>query len=117
MAMFSKFTIIDALDDLLDRERQAILTGNIDGLARQAVEKTRLLEQLSGATTDTQRIERLRVKADRNQELLVAVAKGIKSVSRRLQAMKSAKSTLQTYDKGGHRVALEAKKPSHEKRA
>lgn len=117
MALFKIPSVVDALDDLLDRERQGILAGNLEQLARLAGEKTRLLERLAGSTSDIARIERLRVKADRNQELLAAVARGIRSVSRRLEAMKQPKATLRTYDKGGLSQDMTGKKPSIEKRA
>ncbi len=117
MALFNIPSVVDALDDLLDRERQAILSGNLDGLARLLGEKTRLMERLSGSSTDTTRIERLRVKADRNQELLEAVARGIKSVSKRLKTLNEPAGALRTYDKGGASHEMGAKKPSIEKRA
>ncbi|MCP5037093.1 MAG: flagellar biosynthesis protein FlgN [Rhodobacteraceae bacterium] len=117
MVLFNIPSVVDALDDLLDRERQAILTGNLDALSRQLVEKTRLLERLAGSTDDAARIERLRVKTDRNQELLGAVARGIKSVSQRLEAMKNPDTTLRTYDEGGAHQNLRTRKSSMEKRA
>ena len=117
MALFNIPSVVDALDDLLDRERQAILSGNLDGLARLLGEKTRLMERLSGSTTDITRIERLRVKADRNQELLQAVARGIKSVSRRIEAMRKPADALRTYDKGGTSHEMGVKKSNVEKRA
>lgn len=117
MALFNIPAVVDALDDLLDRERQAILSGNLEMLSRQFGEKKRLLERLAGSTSDITRIERLRTKADRNQELLVAVARGIKSVSLRLEAMKMPKTILRTYDKGGISQELSATKPSIEKHA
>lgn len=117
MALFNIPPVVDALDDLLDRERQAILAGDLDMLARQAGEKARLLERLAGSTADSTRIERLRIKADRNQELLVAVARGIKSVSRRLKEMKAPKANFRTYGKAGMRPETAVKGSSVEKRA
>lgn len=117
MALFKPPPVIEALEDLLDRERLAILSGNLDALARHLAEKTRLLEALAKSTSTGARIEQLKVKANRNQELLVAVGCGIKSATRRLKELNNPKMTLRTYDKGGASTEIFARKPGLEKRA
>ncbi len=117
MALFNIPSVVDALDDLLNRERQAILTGNLDALSRYLPEKTRLLERLAGSTDDVVRLGRLRDKVDRNQALLAAVARGIKSVSRRIESMNSPATSLRTYEKGGDFQELQVNSTSLEKRA
>ncbi len=118
MAIFKPPTpIIEALEDLLDRERIAILSGNLDALSRHLGEKTRLLESLATSTSDSVRIERLKIKADRNQELLVAVGRGIKSAASRLKELSNPKVALRTYDKGGASTEMSVPKSGFEKRA
>ena len=117
MGFFSTPHVVDALDDLLDRERQAILSGNLDTIMRQMNEKLRLLERLTASTTDIVRIERLKVKADRNQELLVAVGRGIKSATQRLKEIGKPVASLRTYDKGGVSTDMLQKKSKLERRA
>lgn len=117
MALFNIPSVVDALEDLLDRERQAILTGNLDSIARQLAEKTRLLENLPTATADLAHIARLKAKADRNQELLIAVARGIKSATQRLKELNKPAAVLRTYDEGGASREIVAPKSSLERRA
>ncbi|MCI2400223.1 flagellar biosynthesis protein FlgN [Aliiroseovarius subalbicans] len=117
MVLFDLPDIPAALERLLDHERQLILLGNFDGLVRVAPEKDKLLARLQGATDDASVVERIRTKADRNQELLVAVARGIKSVSRQLEALKTRKSQLRTYDAGGQSANLMPAKSTFERRA
>lgn len=117
MALFKTPPVIEALDDLLDRERLAILSGNLDALARHLGEKTRLLEALPNVNSDSGRIERLKVKADRNQDLLVAVARGIKSATRRLKELDKPKVALRTYDEGGASTEVFSRHSGLEKRA
>ena len=118
MALFRRSTAVEALNDLLDAERQAILRGDLDPLVRIGPEKARLMQHLPGSTTDSAPVQRLREKAGRNQELLIAVARGVKNAVRRLDAMKTQDISLKTYDRSGtsHRMASKPQ-PSLEKRA
>lgn len=106
----------DALEDLLDRERTALLAGDIEGLGRLADEKERLITQLSGS--EHARLDGLQVKAARNQELLNSALEGIRSVANRLQALREVRGTLNTYDKSGRRQSIEGlSRPQVERRA
>ncbi|WP_424943776.1 flagellar biosynthesis protein FlgN [Aliiroseovarius crassostreae] len=117
MALFKIPAIPDALDALLDKEREILLSGQIEALPRLAPQKEKLLNQLPSAKATSQQVEALRRKADRNQELLVAVSKGIRAVSRRLEALRSQKTQLRTYDAGGHSKNLAKRATTFEKRA
>lgn len=106
----------DALDDLLDRERAALLAGDIDGLGRLAHDKERLIGQLSAS--EHTRLDDLQVKAARNQELLNSALDGIRNVASRLQALREVRDTLNTYDKSGRRQSIEGLgRPQVERRA
>ncbi len=117
MALFNMPTALDNLEDLLDRERKAILSGNLEALSRMVGEKTRLMERLGKAEADPGRVERLRIKAERNRQLLNAVQRGIRSVSEQLAAMKAQKTPLRTYDSSGQSRNISNARPSLEKRA
>lgn len=56
MALFKHPDPIEALDDLLDRERVAVLRGDLNTLVRMAPEKERLLSRLAGASGHTRAI-------------------------------------------------------------
>ena len=106
MALFSLTAAADALDDLLDQERRMILSGQIDGLVRVSGDKDRLLARLPGAGDGTEVLDRLRAKADRNQKLLAAAARGLKSASRRGEALNTSTNNLRTYGRNGAAVDL-----------
>lgn len=117
MGLFNMTAISDQLDNLLDKEREILLAGRIEMLPRLAPQKEKLLERLSSSNISREQIEKLRRKADRNQELLLAASKGIRAVTRRLQALRSQKSQLRTYDSGGHSQNLARRASTFEKRA
>ena len=97
MALFNLTAAADALEDLLDHERSLILSGKIDGLLRVSGEKDRLLARLPGSGDTTDMLDRLRRKADRNQKLLAAAAKGLKAAARRVEALNTTTTSLRTY--------------------
>lgn len=118
MALFKHPDPIEALDDLLDRERVAVLRGDLNTLVRMAPEKERLLSRLAGASGTPGRFARLREKADRNQHLLTAVANGIDQARRRLKRGREAPAPgLSTYSAGGERSAMGQRRSTLEKRA
>lgn len=101
MALFSLTAASDALEDLLDHERKLILSGQIDGLLRASQDKERLLARLVATGDDAAVFDRLRRKAERNQQLLAAAARGIKSAARRVEALKTTTASLRTYGRDG----------------
>ena len=117
MALFRLPEVADALDRLLEQERELILKGRLEALVRLGTEKIRLLEKLPTTQVDAETLERLRAKADRNQELLGAVIRGIRSVSQRLEALQNTQKELRTYDSGGHSQDLRRTKASFERKA
>ena len=120
MGLFDKGGAKVALDRLLDQERSLILSGKIEALARVAAEKDRLLELLATTNCAATELTALRRKVDRNQELLSAVARGIRTASRRLEAMRAqqnGRARFSTYDQGGRSAQLIPRKSQFERRA
>lgn len=117
MALFKLPDVAEALDALLDQEREMILLGRLESLVQVGQEKLRLLEKLPAAGAGAGTLEKLREKADRNQELLAAVIRGIRSVSRRLEMLQRAQTELRTYDKGGQSQDLAKATRSFEHKA
>lgn len=117
MAFFSSPSLVDAIEDLLDRERQAVLGGNLDGLTRLMPEKTRLMERMTRARQPLGEIDRLKEKALQNQKLLEAVAHGIKSVSEHVTGLQTRKPPLRTYDATGLSKEILQHRSTLEKRA
>ena len=104
---------IDALDDLLDAERKALLAGELDKISRLHERKTALVEQLRVQDLQDQaQMTSLTGKIDRNQALLSSALDGIRSVATRLAAVRHVRETLETYDANGLKKAI---KPQAEK--
>lgn len=106
----------EALEKLLDRERNALLAGDLETIAGLAEEKERLIGQLSGSAVPG--LEGLRNKAARNQALLNSALEGIRAVADRLEAVRQLRGTLDTYDSNGRRHSIDGlRQPRVEKRA
>lgn len=91
------------LEDLLDQTRDALLAGNLTGLADLAGRVETLAQALSGL--DRQTANRLQRKAERNASLLQAALRGIRAARQRVAEIGAAAS-LTTYDAKGRREVL-----------
>ena len=100
MALFDRGTATDALIDLCNRERDAVITADFDALARVLPEKTRLVEILNSRPGDDPRLPDLRRLILRNQTLLEAMGQGLRQATDRLRQTWSQKP-LTTYDSAG----------------
>ncbi|MDJ1008284.1 MAG: hypothetical protein QNJ13_10720 [Paracoccaceae bacterium] len=108
--------LIDAFEDLLDQERALLLSGSLDGLGRIAELKTGLAAHLRNAAGN-QDLGRLKRKAQRNTRLLEAAGAGIRSVLRRVDALRNGPAPLSTYAADGQRTTLGGTSASLERRA
>lgn len=92
-----------ALEDLLDRARDAIIVGNFADLAAFTLE----VEALTGGfpALDRQSADRLKQKARRNAQLLQAAARGVRAAQSRFGEI-IAGPTLTTYDSRGRKEAI-----------
>ena len=106
MTLFNLSAAADALEDHLDHERTLILSGKIDGLLRMSAEKERLMARLARNGDDDATLQRLRRKAERNQELLRAAARGMQSAARRIDKLRNADTGLRTYGRDGATAEL-----------
>ncbi|WP_195821127.1 flagellar biosynthesis protein FlgN [Roseobacter sp. MH60115] len=100
--------VIDALDDVLDAEREALLAGNLDEIGRLLERKESLIDQLASLEeADRDPLEALNAKVMRNQALLDSALEGIRTVARRLSALRRVRSSLETYDEKGERHTID----------
>jgi flagellar biosynthesis/type III secretory pathway chaperone len=111
--------LLDSLDDLLEAERAALLTGDLDNVGRLFERKEALIEELSAIEDcEAQALQDLQGKMKRNQDLLNSALEGIRTVAGRLAALRRVRSSLETYDSKGTRRTIEvAKDGAVEKRA
>jgi flagellar biosynthesis/type III secretory pathway chaperone len=98
--LFDLGSAADALEDLLDLERRMILDGKLDGLARATPQKSQLIARLADVP-DLAPLQRLRQKAERNQELLRAATLGLAAATTQLARMSSGGAPLRTYGPDG----------------
>jgi len=115
MGLFSKADASDALEDLLERERFAVLDGRFDVLERMSAEKERLVRSFARTGVAPPTLARLKAGSERNGRLLEAMRTGIMAAQKRLQAMQEQKKPLQTYDSSGRKSAITTtpKSPGH----
>ena len=111
--------ILASLDDLLDRERSALLEGDLEAVSRSLREKERLIDALNGIRpAEGDLLGAIREKVQRNQVLLDGALDGIRAVADRMSALRRIRETLETYDQSGHRTVIEGlRKGRVEKRA
>ncbi len=98
--------LFDALEGFLDKERRAILSGAFDEMGRIAHEKETLLIGRDLRAPSARVLERVRKKAERNQHLLAAAIRGVRTVTARLEALRNGPGELNTYDKSGQKTTL-----------
>lgn len=111
--------LIAALDKLLSEERAALIGGDLDQITRLAPQKEALMTRL-GQITDLERqpVADLQNKILRNQALFDHALEGIRTVSRRLSALRKVRGTLDIYDQSGAKKSVTFKDGgSLEKRA
>lgn len=106
-----------ALEDLLERERTLILSGDFDGLARLSHEKEASFAGLAPEPRDAATLERIRRMADRNQHLLAAAARGLRAAQARIAALGRPDTSLRTYGRDGVPTDLGTRAPGLSKRA
>ncbi|MFD0859997.1 flagellar protein FlgN [Roseovarius aquimarinus] len=106
MTIDSAERIFADLDRLLDAERAALLTGDLDTVGALMRHKEDLLERLKAAGADAPRPAKLAGKALRNQALLDGALEGIRTVAGRLTTLRRIRRTLETYDRTGRKSSI-----------
>ena len=102
------------LEEILDQVRDAIVAGDILGLA--GLEDDLVAVVADGARFDPQTTRRILRKAQRNERLLLAAARGVRSARQRVADIGNA-AALTTYDARGRREVLAAPTGSAPRRA
>lgn len=113
-----KLDDIEALTDLLKRERKALLVADFKTLEALVPRKVALFEKMSTLDLPEGRLRDLQTDIGRNQDLLRSAMEGIKVVSARLKDARTARAGLNMYDgQGRARHVACPSGPSFEKRA
>lgn len=102
--------LIDDLHRLLDKEREAFLTGDLSGAVALLEEKEETVAALNASPPeDPDTLATLREKMTRNQTLAATALEGLRAVSQRLAALHEVRVSLDTYGADGkrHRVSAQ----------
>lgn len=100
--------LINTLDQVLEAERAALISGKLELLKDMAEQKEALIGALNSAEIDDDvPIKRLELKVKRNQDLLNNALEGIRKVARRMAAFRRVQASLETYDRNGKKRVVE----------
>jgi len=105
---------ISKLEQILERERIALLTGDLYALEALIPEKEELT--LSLEDSDITELKALSFKLAQNELLFAAARSGVEVVIDTLKKQYSARTALSTYDKSGNANVIEASKIETERR-
>ena len=110
---------IDALSDLLDSEREALLKGDLERLAEMLEPKETLIEAINALPKENvNSLRRLDNKVKRNQLLLDGALEGIRAVATRMAELRQVRNGLETYGADGKKRTIELQDgPTLERRA
>lgn len=119
MTYESQQYLIDDLDDLLERERQALVNGELEQLGRFLTRKEALITQINALETlERTVLTQIHEKVTRNQTLLNSAMEGIRAVADRMADLRRVRRGLETYDETGRKKRVETHvETSVEKRA
>jgi len=100
--------MIDRLDRLLERERRALLGGEMEEILRMVEDKEALVGALNAADAPAgAALQALHRKVLRNQSLLDGTLQGIRQVAGRIAALRRIRKTLETYDATGRKRTID----------
>lgn len=101
--------ILDALTDLIEEERAALLSGQIDAISELLQRKENLIAALEESQpTNRGALEALQIRMARNQVLYDQALQGIRNVADRLSALRRLRKSLETYDQLGRKTEIAA---------
>lgn len=101
--------LIDELDILLEAERQALLSGNLDDLAGLTVRKQAIFDALNAQdAVAPEALAPVQDRIARNQALLESAMAGIRAIADRMADLRRVREGLETYDRRGRRRSVGA---------
>ncbi len=111
--------LIDALDELLDRERETLLKGELDQIEKLTSKKERLIDDINALPPENRPgLDVVHQKVMRNQALLNSALDGIRAVATRMADLRRIRAGLETYDRRGNKQTFGIRTSSSvEKRA
>ncbi len=113
----SEQSTCDRMNALIEAERDALLSGDLERVADLLGEKEGLIEELNQQGDDLETLAPIRAGLRRNQELFDHALSGLRTVVSRLGSLQHLSKSLETYDAQGRRTCIEAPRNQVERRA
>lgn len=101
MGLFDTRKPVQALTELLEKERAAILKAEFSTLAQVSGSKMSLMKLVAKSSATASELESLKSLTERNSKLLTASAQGFKAARKRLSMLRAPRPTFQTYGPSG----------------
>lgn len=108
---------ISKLDDVLARERAALLGAQYDQLAPIAAMKDQLIRELSVNMPSRAELKRLKMQMQSNLDLTSAALRGVAAANARISDLQTVRDGLTTYDQSGNVARLPTANHKIEKKA
>jgi len=109
--------VIHPLVAILAEERDALISGDFDGLPGIALRREGILADLAVDGIDRDGAILVDAALARNQALLATAIAGVRSVGRRMEQLVRLRDGYETYDSSGTRARLGADGPAFERKA
>ena len=94
--------LIDALDAILDQERDALIKGELTKLEPLLEQKEALISQLNEIDgMEKESMSSVQTKVVRNQALLTSAMDGIRAVASRMSELRKVRKGLDVYTQSG----------------
>jgi flagellar biosynthesis/type III secretory pathway chaperone len=99
--------LIDALDAILDQEREALIKGELQKLEPLLDRKDELIGNLNALESAEQdSMAAVQSKVVRNQALLTSAMEGIRAVAARMSELRKVRKGLDVYNQAGNRSSF-----------
>lgn len=93
-----------ALEDILERERNALVTGDLEAISRLVDNKEAIITRLNADKgLNAIILQDIQKKIRINQSLLKSAMDGIRHATDRIKRLREAGEQLETYDRHGYR--------------
>lgn len=109
MGLFDTRKPVEALTELLEKERIAVLKAEFATLAQISGPKMSLMKLVAKSSATASELETLKLLTERNRKLLTTSAQGFKSARKRLSMLRAPRPTFQTYGPSGSMSNIEHK--------
>ena len=110
-------SVITQLHQILDQERNALITADFSMLGSFVSQKEDLLLQMEEDSPSRNVLRPIRQKMDENLTLLAAAIKGVAAAGERLSDLQNVKTGLSVYDHAGRLELVRTHNPALEKKA